>query len=501
MSNMSSTSKLPYVPLESNKTDIRLLTVLPSISSEATIQCSLENASLDSLDGDQPYRALSYVWGDPKVTIPIMVSGVQMNVTTNLAAALRHVRAIGYIDKPWWIDAICINQDDIAEKGHQVHIMGDIYRNADEVLAWLGVEVSSQKLDKIAGTTAAADRTGTQVLRNRNGVQLHCIMKLEWWTRRWIIQEAVLAKRLTFLWYSYIIPWDHFHSFWREEPTSAPRLGILYERRGRPLSKLRSMSEDIHSRATKPLTLVTALAECRGIYEATMKVDYVYALLGIASDTDWIVPDYGRTLHDVSTDIIIANLANENSTTPALEFLSHCGSGDEDSEEFRDFLGDDGAGCKACFLQPSNIHVPAWVPLWDHPMAGIRIHNCQDLSPEVFSAMHATARPFLDKTRKVLTIQGVLLDEIQEFYNRRTKLTGFGRSCSGMNLVLEGRCPKNSREGDAICWIRLNQSLILRRYGNDWLIIGTGAVESMRGSAAEQRDVLTTLPLQDFRIF
>jgi hypothetical protein len=113
--------------------------------------------------------------------------------------------------------------------------------------------------------------------------------------------------------------------------------------------------------------------------------------------------------------------------------------------------------------------------------------------------MHAAARPFLDKT--VLTIQGVLLDEIQEFYNRRTKLTGFGRSCSGMNLVLEGRCPKNSREGDAICWIRLNQSLILRRYGNDWLIIGTGAVESMRGSAAEQRDVLTTLPLQDFRIF
>jgi hypothetical protein len=37
-----------------------------------------------------------------------------------------------------WIDAICINQADIVERGHQVQMMGDIYRQRDEALIWLG---------------------------------------------------------------------------------------------------------------------------------------------------------------------------------------------------------------------------------------------------------------------------------------------------------------------------------------------------------------------------
>ena len=37
-----------------------------------------------------------------------------------------------------WVDAICINQEDQTEKGHQVSQMRDIYKGADEVLIWLG---------------------------------------------------------------------------------------------------------------------------------------------------------------------------------------------------------------------------------------------------------------------------------------------------------------------------------------------------------------------------
>lgn len=37
-----------------------------------------------------------------------------------------------------WADAICINQDNNTEKGHQVKRMGKVYENAKEVLAWLG---------------------------------------------------------------------------------------------------------------------------------------------------------------------------------------------------------------------------------------------------------------------------------------------------------------------------------------------------------------------------
>lgn len=37
-----------------------------------------------------------------------------------------------------WIDAICINQDDIAEKNSQVAMMAEIYKKATRVNIWLG---------------------------------------------------------------------------------------------------------------------------------------------------------------------------------------------------------------------------------------------------------------------------------------------------------------------------------------------------------------------------
>ncbi|KAG5807705.1 hypothetical protein H9Q74_007679 [Fusarium xylarioides] len=41
---------------------------------------------------------------------------------------------------PLWIDAICINQDDIAERNSQVAMMSQIYGSARCVVAWLGEE-------------------------------------------------------------------------------------------------------------------------------------------------------------------------------------------------------------------------------------------------------------------------------------------------------------------------------------------------------------------------
>ncbi|TFB00421.1 hypothetical protein CCMA1212_007750 [Trichoderma ghanense] len=36
------------------------------------------------------------------------------------------------------IDAICIDQKNLKERGHQVQQMGDIYKQAERVLFWLG---------------------------------------------------------------------------------------------------------------------------------------------------------------------------------------------------------------------------------------------------------------------------------------------------------------------------------------------------------------------------
>ncbi|KAN0090416.1 HET domain containing protein [Hyaloscypha variabilis] len=185
---MSQLSKLTYLPLDHTASSIRLLTLFPSPSSEATIECSLKNASLDTLNEQKPYRALSYVWGDPGVTTPITVNGSQKAVTTNLAAALRHLRALGCVDKPWWIDAICIDQDDVTEKGHQVRLMGDIYRKADEVIAWLGFEGRNDKLEEITSTLGAANPTQKKL--TYDGAAIYTILQSNWWTRRWTVQES-----------------------------------------------------------------------------------------------------------------------------------------------------------------------------------------------------------------------------------------------------------------------------------------------------------------------
>jgi hypothetical protein len=38
----------------------------------------------------------------------------------------------------FWIDAVCINQEDINERGQQVRLMRDIYKQVSGVVVWLG---------------------------------------------------------------------------------------------------------------------------------------------------------------------------------------------------------------------------------------------------------------------------------------------------------------------------------------------------------------------------
>lgn len=90
-----------------------------------------------------PFNALSYVWGDPKVTEIILVNGHEYPVTTSLASALRCIpqhlsQSKHAAGQKLWVDAICINQADNAEKSHQVAKMGEIYSQSALVLCWLG---------------------------------------------------------------------------------------------------------------------------------------------------------------------------------------------------------------------------------------------------------------------------------------------------------------------------------------------------------------------------
>lgn len=45
-----------------------------------------------------------------------------------------------------WIDAICINQSNLKEKGHQVALMGRVFSDARRVVVWLGNQSAKRAL-------------------------------------------------------------------------------------------------------------------------------------------------------------------------------------------------------------------------------------------------------------------------------------------------------------------------------------------------------------------
>jgi hypothetical protein len=84
------------------------------------------------------FFALSYVWGDPARTHQITIDGKKHGITENLYGALRDLQRDAIGDMKVWADAICINQDDLAERSDQVFLMREVYHFAAEVRIWLG---------------------------------------------------------------------------------------------------------------------------------------------------------------------------------------------------------------------------------------------------------------------------------------------------------------------------------------------------------------------------
>lgn len=100
-----------YDRLELNTNAIRLVQIFKADANQP-IECALFETILDSDEGI-PYEALSYVWGTEESANKIRMNGRLFTVTENLFHALSELRK-PYEDRFLWIDAICINQKDIA---------------------------------------------------------------------------------------------------------------------------------------------------------------------------------------------------------------------------------------------------------------------------------------------------------------------------------------------------------------------------------------------------
>ncbi|KAH9209562.1 heterokaryon incompatibility, partial [Leptodontidium sp. 2 PMI_412] len=104
-----------------------------------------------------------------------------------------------------WIDAVCINQQDPAERSSQVGLMDEIYKGAQLVIAWLGKKdrYTERALRLIAQLSESPlDRTERHQalhlsypdIKPEDWEALVAFFRRSYFRRAWIVQEAVLAK-------------------------------------------------------------------------------------------------------------------------------------------------------------------------------------------------------------------------------------------------------------------------------------------------------------------
>jgi hypothetical protein len=194
-----------YTPLNTQRNEIRLVILNPG-DLEDEIRCHLYIASLDN---DLIYEALSYVWGDQRMTRQIFIDGLPRRITSNLEIALRYLR---HISQPrfLWIDAICINQIDVSERNVQIRHMGNVYTKASRVIAWLGEEYENSNLACDAMDAFPTDEQlhwdpntnstfdGT-FLEPEYISALQCLLLRPWWQRVWTVQESILGSSMSIL--------------------------------------------------------------------------------------------------------------------------------------------------------------------------------------------------------------------------------------------------------------------------------------------------------------
>jgi len=172
-----------YAPLSRQNKEIRLL-LLHAGQGEDQIQCSLRVVSLH--DGPK-FEALSYVWGekDPTDNTRINLDGQSFSITPNLHAALKRLRQTSS-QRTLWVDAVCINQGDNAEKSVQVAMMSDIYARTSGAILWLGEEpelpvptvslAQRQELDAVLAQTEQLFANFTSALQTWQGTELDSLV-------------------------------------------------------------------------------------------------------------------------------------------------------------------------------------------------------------------------------------------------------------------------------------------------------------------------------------
>nr|XP_036582656.1 heterokaryon incompatibility protein [Colletotrichum truncatum]KAF6791447.1 heterokaryon incompatibility protein [Colletotrichum truncatum] len=250
-----------YTRLPSERS-VRLLRIIPDKNCQHGFSLSLRPYSLSNLP---PFWALSYTWALPDFSDEEEHEGTQdrsfridcdrqsLEVGENLFNFLQRMseemsekfepskpqeNTSAFADKTrrflipqegfnFWIDAICIDQKNDAERSGQVQLMSEIYQSARHVIAWLGNSEPNDNVQWVMNEFAplmlrlwrsSASRRILQLLQDAGHELDHPVIdklvgsrtcqrwrdsytdffsffvKKRWLTRGWVVQEMAIPK-------------------------------------------------------------------------------------------------------------------------------------------------------------------------------------------------------------------------------------------------------------------------------------------------------------------
>jgi len=389
--------------------------------------CRLETSLLDEMPA---YEAISYVWASTKRRAKVKCDGRRLHITWSLDQVLRRARLQEKV-RVLWVDAICINQDNPDERGHQVTLMGPIYQKATRVL------ICIQRIDRtlfeklhiakptetreaqhaVVVKTLVADvskfirqkarqindpesslplsHVEGQYLADVRWNSLLLLTTQRWFYRAWVVQEAGLAAEAVILWGKEEIPWFDLvrTCFWAitKGKGSATLRRIWLNGLHLAVYKIKHPEEVAvfePKRSNSALDFSSLLDRARSL-DLTDNRDRIYAFLAFNQSKIVFQPRYDLDYLDAYADFAREYIRNTGELD-LLDFIQHTEG------------------------TLSSTRISSWVPRWDMKAVSKAWH----VSNSKIAGPPTSRRPVIRGTRdRSLEVRATIIDTVEEVHS------------------------------------------------------------------------------------
>ena len=362
----TSLNRLHYAQLDQNTKEIRLI-LLEYGEPGIDIKCRLIHTTLRN---HPAYKALSYCWGEVKDLETIDIDGYVFSIGPNLRAALQSIRHPGestYL----WVDAICINQEDIAERNYQVPIMHEIYHQAVQVIVWLGEKSSDsdcamdvledKDLSKRVDLFPTCRDNSTAVIYTATALAtweaLSSFYTRSWWDRVWVIQEVVWAARdITVMCGSRELSWETLLQTSFPIREAAMSSSNMTETTVAGLGRASLLLPLTYWRARRieglPVSFLELMGQTR-VYKSTDPRDKVFGILNLLPSEEWpCKPNYSKDVAQIFAEVARSVIEKHKS----LSILTTC------EHPWLPIYGDSQQRNAFPLLKVPGL--PSWAPNW-----------------------------------------------------------------------------------------------------------------------------------------